>query len=159
MMLLRLTKGYWAQVDSADWARLSEFNWQASVQRNTVYGRRAIWNKERKNNDFVYLHVDISGTRVDHIDGNGLNCQRSNLRPASKAENSYAFRTKSPRCSSIFRGVSWHSHAGAWRAYIEKAGVLKHLGIFEIEEDAAKAYDRAARELFGEFASPNFPTQ
>ena len=87
---------------------------------------------------------------VDHIDGNPLNNSLSNLRWATDLESSRNRKTFSNN-SSGFKGVSFHKATGKWRAYIKVDGKLKHLGLFHTKEEAAAAYEKAARELYGEF--------
>lgn len=93
---------------------------------------------------------------VDHVNGDKLDNRRSNLRFANKQENN-ANRRKNAGCSSRFKGVCLHTKNRNWNAYIKKDGKRKHIGCFQDEEAAARAYDAAARELFGEFAHLNFP--
>ena len=93
---------------------------------------------------------------VDHINGNGLDNRRKNLRACTYAENSYNQIRKRPNCSSEYKGVSWSKASGKWRAHIVKDYKQLHLGLFETETEAALAYDLAAQQLFGEYACPNF---
>jgi hypothetical protein len=105
----------------------------------------------------ILMHTLLTGwPRVDHQDRNGLNNQRQNLRPATASQNG-ANRRPRPGHSSQYKGVGWHEVNGMWRARIRFQGTLRHLGNFTDETAAAKAYDAAARELFGDFARPNFP--
>jgi len=111
----------------------------------------------------VYLHVVI-GLRMghdpskttDHKDRNTYNCQRSNLREATRQQQS-SNRDKPKSNSSGFKGVDYYK--GRWRARIRRGKVCNHLGYFDSSEDAARAYDRAATRLFGEFAVLNFPEE
>lgn len=96
---------------------------------------------------------------VDHVDGEGLNNRRFNLRGATRRQNSYNARLRSGG-SSRFKGVSLDAMAserGAapWRAYIRVDGRQIVLGRFQTEAAAARAYDTAALEVFGEFAATN----
>lgn len=84
---------------------------------------------------------------IDHRDGNGLDCRKENLRPASKGSNLRAFCRKAPGKTSRFRGVSWDKSREKWRAVIETAGIHFHLGRFKNELNAAQAYDKKAIEL------------
>ncbi len=102
----------------------------------------------------VHLMNPTPGLRVDHIDGNKLNCRRANLRTCTHAEN-IRNRKKHKNGSSRFKGV--HNDGVRWRARIKLNGKAKSLGTYRTEIEAALAYDRAAREMFGEFARPNFP--
>lgn len=116
------------------------------------YVRRTIGvNGER------YLHRILLGARpdqeVDHIDGNTLDNRRENLRICTRQENAAA--RKFPRGTSGFRGVSYH--CGKWQASIRVDGTLVYLGRFDSAEDAARQYDDAALEAFGNFAKLNFP--
>ena len=97
-----------------------------------------------------------SGVQVDHRNGNGLDNRRSNLRIATNQQNHH--NTKAHRDgTSRFKGVHWESGREKWQAQITTpGGKHKTLGRFTVEEDAARAYDRAAREAFGEFARCNF---
>lgn len=95
--------------------------------------------------------------QVDHINGDGLDNQRHNLRAATARQNRQAFKKKVRGASSEFRGVSWNVKSKKWRAGIKINGMSKHLGFFATERDAALAYDTGAREYFKEFAAPNFP--
>lgn len=90
---------------------------------------------------------------VDHINGDKLDCRRVNLRPASAAEN---VRNAAKRRGSRtrFKGVT-ALRTGRFAARLTLAGVTQHLGTYATEEDAARAYNRAAREHFGEFARLN----
>ena len=98
---------------------------------------------------------------IDHVDGDGLNNRRSNLREAVGTKNQ---QNKMKACVGVsrFKGVCPHRD-GRWRANIRVPAVGKgrgrqtHLGLFVDEEDAARAYDTAARKHFGEFARLNFP--
>lgn len=92
----------------------------------------------------------ISNTRivVDHIDGNGLNNTRGNLRLCTIAENLHGIM-RGPRGRSRYRGVSWHSATGKWEARISVRGKRISLGLFSSEEDAAIAYDMAKTREFG----------
>lgn len=107
----------------------------------------------------MYLHkfvLNVEGM-VDHIDRDKLNFVRTNLRPCTHTENMRnrgLFRNN----SSGYKGVSWDKGTKKWRARIDANGKKYHIGYFVQSKDAAKAYDKWATELFGEFAYLNFPT-
>lgn len=140
-----------ALVDDADYEWLSAHKWCASYPN--TYALRRLPRSE--GGHIVWMHKVILGAsrgiEVDHIDGNPLNNQRSNLRLATHRENS--FNTKRPTTNkSGFKGVYWHKAAGKWAACITIHDKAKHLGLFVDIDDAAKAYELAARANFGAFA-------
>lgn len=95
------------------------------------------------------------GFIVDHRDHEGLNNTRTNLRLATRSQNSCNNKKTRGR-SSKYKGVS-RDKRGYWRAKIHFKGKHIFLGYFDNEIDAARAYDKAAKELHGEFAVLNFP--
>lgn len=101
---------------------------------------------------------DPPGVLFDHIDRDVLNCRKSNLRPATVAQNCW---NQGPRKgTSAFKGVNRQetkTYGTRWEARIRANGEQLSLGKFALEEDAARAYDEAARRLHGEFAYQNFP--
>lgn len=105
-----------------------------------------------------YLHRLLlgapRGVAVDHIDGNGLNNLRDNLRLCSLSENNGNSQRRSDNTSG-FKGVSWHRGRGKWQASISLAGRDKYLGLFDTQGAAHEAYKAAATKMFGEFANPD----
>jgi hypothetical protein len=150
-----LTRGYVALVDDADLALLSDRGWRVTYgsDRNKLY---AISNP-RIGVPQVRMHRLIldaeAGLHVDHIDGNGLNNQRSNIRLATQSQN--LGNRRSAGGETPYKGVHFLKGASrktpTWIARIQK----KYLGSFSTPEDAARAYDRAALETWGEFACTN----
>lgn len=117
------------------------------------YAQRGAWRK------MVLLHQEIVAfAQVNHINRNKKDNRKANLRDTCRAEQQ---RGKSKglyagiKPSSKFKGVSWDKAYEKWRARITFENKLKHLGYFDDEREAALAYDRAALELFGEFAATN----
>lgn len=109
----------------------------------------------------IRMHTLITGyARVDHIDHDGLNNQWNNLRPASAAQNQHNRTPNVTPAYSPFKGVTWRRNQPIkpWTARIRIDGTLCFLGSFAEETAAARAYDAAALEAFGEFAYLNFPT-
>lgn len=97
------------------------------------------------------------GMVVDHISGDTLDNRRANLRVCTQAQNLANGRSHSDSRSK-YRGVSWKEREGSWRAQISIGGQRsRFLGQWPTEEDAALAYDQAAREQYGEYARLNFP--
>lgn len=120
------------------------------------YARTDVPADNKRGRRHLFMHVLVAGyPKPDHIDGDGLNNQDDNLRPATPAQ-SCMNRGKRWRGSSRYTGVT-ATASGRWMARIGHEGRVRHLGTFGIEEVAARAYDTAARELFGAYARPNFP--
>jgi len=145
-----------AIVDAADFERVSAAGlWTLRKEKREVY--RNIDGRVVSLPHFV-LGVG-SDTLIDHRDGDRLNNRRANLRVATNAENlrNTAKRFARGSASSRFKGVHWAKGNQKWCAMIKQAGKARYLGLFGREEDAARAYDAAAREAFGEFACVNFP--
>lgn len=158
-----LTQGKVALVDDEDAASVSQFKWRAlrcnrKNGEDNFYAIRTVSINGRETTQAMHkLLLPGQGT-VDHKDGDGLNNQRSsNLRPASVTLN-HANRIMLPSGkTSRFRGVCWARTRGKWQAAITINKKPKALGRFHLEEDAARAYDRAAKVAFGDFARLNFP--
>jgi hypothetical protein len=150
-----LTKGKFALVDAEDYYQLVEFRWQVSdATGNTSYATGRRGGKTIKMHRFI---MDAPAHLVvDHIDHNGLNNCKANLRLCTSAQNS---RNCAPNkgASSKYKGVIWNKHNKKWRASIDFNKKRRHIGCFENEIDAARAYDEKAAELFGEFGHLNFP--
>ena len=103
------------------------------------------------------MHAEILGVpKADHEDGNGLNNQRGNLRPARGWRNNANSR-KAAGKSSKYKGVTWAKDPQKWKATAQREGKVFNLGYFKDEVDAAQAYNLMAYELFGEFARFNVP--
>ena len=106
----------------------------------------------------IFYGEDPGLYEIDHIDGNRANNRINNLRLATRVQNlANGPARKTARCG--FRGVSFFKPIRKWRADIKANGKQKCLGYFDDPEVAARAYDRAALEVFGEFARPNFPQE
>jgi hypothetical protein len=101
------------------------------------------------------LDKEAAGIVPDHINRNGLDNRRSNLRIANKQQNCWNSRDRGG--VSRFKGVHWKVAEGKWAAAISHDGIRKHLGYFVSEREAAEAYDDAAITFQGEFAFLNFP--
>jgi hypothetical protein len=155
MKEIQLTQGKIALVDDGDFERLNAFKWQARKNHRVWYARRSESKQPRK---CITMHHYIltlpDSVHVDHRDGNGLNNQRLNLRVATHAQNQIN-RGLPCNNTSGFKGVS--RSFGHWRAQITDNGKRANLGTYADPADAARAYDRKAKELFGEFAWLNFP--
>lgn len=100
------------------------------------------------------LNLDV-GRVGDHRNGDGLDNRRLNLRAATRAQN--ARNRRDHASSSRFKGVGWSEAARKWKAQIGVDNRRIYIGVYSTEETAARAYDAAAREHFGEFARLNFP--
>ena len=102
-----------------------------------------------------FIHNGDVPEFLDHKDGDRLNNRIKNLRPATRLENNRNSRNRKSSTSQ-YLGVHLNKRLKKWCARISTNGKGKHLGCFDDEIEAAKAYDAAAKELFGEFANPNF---
>ena len=155
-----LTKGYVAIVDEEDYERVCQYKWTALVSRHTVYAYRA--DRSTGERRTLYLHRFLlnppEDMEVDHIDRDGLNNTRSNLRLATRRENMIN-RGMSPRNVSGYRGVSWAARDRRWLAQICVEGKTIHLGSFRDPAEAAKVYDEAAKEYHGLWAQLNFSSE
>lgn len=153
--------GLVALVDEQDADEVLPYRWTVLCQ--PPYRRFYAATNVQQGKSLLRMHrlilgIDDPRVEVDHIDGNGLNNVRSNLRIATRLQNARNLSRRSDNTSG-FKGVSWRAKKGDWRAYIVCNGRQSHLGCFDNAEDAARAYDRAALERFGPFARLNFPAQ
>lgn len=162
MKTIPLTQGKVALVDDEDFEWLNQWKWhyrKGHPNREKGYAGRSIFLGTGKRGT-VLMHREIlkvkKGQIPDHHDGDGLNNQRSNLRVGNMKDNSANRSKVRSKCSSKYKGVSWHKASSYWRASIKKNQKWMHIGSFQTEEDAAKAYDKKASELFGTFAKLNF---
>lgn len=159
MREIPLTKGFVALVDDEDYERLAQFSWQAHVGAWNVYAERSERRTYQAPRGHVSMHraiLDVGkGVVVDHINRNGLDNRRANLRIATTRQN--AFNSALHRDSSSgFKGVSLdRTRGGKWRATIKADGRHYALGRFDTALEAARVYDMAALKLHGEFARIN----
>ena len=157
MREIPLSLGLVALVDDADYeAVMAAGPWSARPCGRTVYAQRA-----RRLDDgrptTEQLHTFLTGRPyVDHQNGDGLDNQRGNLRPTTHGQNMFNRRLYK-NSTSGFKGVTRRRRDGRWQAQIQANKKHRHLGYFDAAEDAARAYDAAARELHGDFAQLNFP--
>jgi len=159
-----LTQGKVAWVDQADYADIVQFKWHAEKpgRRDVFYASRGVGHG-RGNRRIEKMHRRIlglspgDGLQVDHINGDGIDNRRRNLRVCTHAEN----HANLPPYGGVsrFKGVSWYARHERWVASIHPRGDCIHLGYFDNEESAAHAYDRAAAIHFGGFARLNFPKE
>ena len=146
-----------AIVDDEDYEYLNKFQWYAEKRFDRYYARRFT----NSNGKIIrkYMHKDIIKTTkdIDHINRNGLDNQKANLRICSRSENNMN-RIKSKNKSSSYKGVCFNNKRfpSPWRTYINIHSKRIVLGYFKSEIEAAKVYDKKAKELFGEFAKLNF---
>lgn len=153
MKEINLTQGQVALVDDEDFETLNGFRWYANKHGNTFYAGRnlRVDGKEKQ----VYMHqIILNGRGIDHIDHNGLNNQRANLRFCTPRENMMN-RQKQGNTSSVYKGVSFHKGTKKWRTTIQINGKIIHVGLYNTEADAARAYNSKAIDLFCEFANLN----
>ena len=152
-----LSRGLVALVDDSDAERVRAFGtWHADPSGQTFYARHNVY-RPGQSHQAVLMHSFITGwPMVDHRNGDGLDNRRSNLRPATHSQN-MGNKRRYRNNTSGFKGVTRNTGTGRpWRAVIKADGRRVHLGYFDTAEDAAHAYDRAAIDLHGEFARPNF---
>lgn len=148
----RKYSGLHAIVDEEDAELVNQYRWHPVLIRGEFYAATSDGYSR------LYLHRLITGAKrgfdVDHINGTGLDNRRENLRVCTHAQNQRNLHRTKPSKSG-FRGV-WPANS-KWSAIITASEKRRYLGVFVTPEDAARAYDTAARELFGQFGTYNFP--
>ena len=162
MKTIPLTQGREAIVDDCDYEYLMQWKWrfEREAHRRTGYAVRSYRGDGQRHHLCMHRLVAdrsglaVDGKQIDHIDGDGLNNCRSNLRVSTTSQN-HANRRPNRNNTSGFKGVTWKRRWKKWLAQIEVAGHNHYLGGFDDPRDAARAYNEAALKHFGEFACLN----
>lgn len=157
MKKIKLTRGKFALVDDVDFDYLNQWKWFCEASHHAARDQHIGMDGKKEIKKRIKMHRLImdapGGMEVDHIDGNPLNNQRSNLRVVTHAQNQK--NLKIPRHNtSGYKGVYWDKVRQKWIAAIH-SGKTINLGGFITKEEAAKRYNEAAIERFGEFARLN----
>lgn len=158
MKEIKLSKGLIAFVDDSDYLSLKAYKWYAQKNHNTFYAARHTEYTKGKRQT-ILMHRELLnapfGVQVDHRDRNGLNNTRQNIRLATQALNSHNVPSKG---KSGFKGVRLRSgnRKRPWKSEIKVNGKSTCVGYFETKEEAAKAYDIAAKAVYGNDANTNF---
>ena len=151
--LIPLTQGKVALVDEGDFDWLNQWKWyyhDGYAARSIYLGR---YENGKKHVTTVKMHQAIMEARmIDHVDNDGLNNQRSNLRLCTATTNQ---QNRKVNYNKRFKGVSWHKRIGAWAVHIRVNKQLKHIGYYNDELYAAKVYNQMALMYFGKFARLN----
>lgn len=151
MKTIQLTKGKHALVNDEDFEMLNQYKWHARQSAGKFYASR----REKEGRSMIHMHRQVMRTPVgketDHIDGDSLNNQRSNLRICTRAEN-MCNRDKQSNNKSGLKGVSLNKNTGKWRAVIQNDGRQVHLGLFTSKLAAHEAYTEACIKYHGNFA-------
>ncbi len=157
-----LTYGFIAIVDDEDYDRVNRYKWYVmnrnSSTHRTLYAARG-YSDEKSRKRIIYMHRYVNNTpaggHTDHINGNGLDNRKANLRTCTRAENHQNSRKCRTATSSVYKGVNKHTRSGRWAAQIKIGRIQTWIGYFPSEEDAGHAYNAAAIKHFGEFACLN----
>lgn len=164
MKEIKLTQNQVTLVDDEDYVWLCKNTWYAHKYPHSYYAERHGRKKVDKHNRILKMHKEIwifhnstipTGYTIDHINNNGLDNQKENLRLATYQQNSFN-RRANKNSSSKYKGISYYKNTNKWRAQIKHNGKLIHLGLFDNEIDAAKVYDKEALKLYKEYAKFNF---
>ena len=147
MKEIKLTQGKIAIVDDEDYEHLSGFKWHAQKNGNTFYARRgaSIGNGKQKT---IRMHREIfkvpDGLAMDHVNGNGLDNRKINLRIATSRQNS---QNRHQSTTSKYPGVTWHVNRRKWQAQMHIDGVHRYLGLFPTEEEAFNKYKHMVHDI------------
>lgn len=142
------------KVDDDDFEYLNQWKWYPK------YGKYAVRSLKDPRPRVIRMHRQIMNPeaimQVDHVNRDGLDNRRENLRICTGFQNARNSKKRSHGVTSKYKGVCWSGAAKKFQAYIVYETRNIHLGLFKIEEDAALAYDSAAEKYHGEFCSKNF---
>lgn len=152
-MFIQLTQDRFALIDDEDIPLVGGCAWYPMAQHN---GKFYAQNADRQLMHRLILGA-MPGQIVDHINHDGLDNRRCNLRFVTASQNQWHSRP-GKRNKSGYKGVCFDKTHGRWKARIQALGKKHHLGNFPSPQAAALAYDRAALALHGEFARLNFPS-
>jgi hypothetical protein len=156
MKFIPLTKNMCAMVDDDDYDDLMQHKWHASAKGTNgdkfyAYSHLGSHNNERQS---MQQYLMPNAAEIDHCDGNGLNNQRHNMRVCTRSQNVANARFRVG--ASGYRGVRL-AYGGKFVAQLVHNNQHTHLGTFATAEEAARAWDEAAKTHHGEFAMLNFP--
>ena len=156
MKRIPLTKGKFALVDDEDFDQLYLYRWHASRRANGYYADRGSPNGKRGGGPRVLMHREILQPQpwfeVDHVDGDGLNNQRANLRLCTHSENMCNRRAPNRNNLCGIRGIRWRGPTKGWQARLMRHGKESNLGHFDTARQALEAVKVAATSLHMDFA-------
>ena len=168
-----LTQEKYAIVDRERYEELAKYKWHLARSERGLYAVRMVKAKKggrysppigkpRGKQECVRMHWVVlkppEGKFIDHINHNGLDNRIANLRVATPQQNMWNMRKRRCNCNSKYKGVHWLKRKKKWRARITFNGRGIFIGDFDTEKEAGMAYDARARQLFGDYASPNLPS-
>lgn len=155
MREILLTQGKVVLVSDEDYEELNKHKWYAYKCANTFYAQRTLTIGVGKYRT-VRMHSIVMKTpkrmETDHINGNGLDNRRENLRVCTRSEN-LMNQKRGINNTSGYKGVSWHKGTEKWQSKIAAKGKRIYLGLFKEKEEAHKAYCEASKRYHGEFGN------